>query len=77
MERLRMVKVLDPIIEKFCVRKYLMESVAVRIPTRAMIPKAIIRMVRIVRNRWLLIESSETLTFSSTRVLFIGHWINS
>jgi hypothetical protein len=46
-----MVKVLEPIMEKFFVREYLIESVAVRIPTKAIIPKEMMRMVRIVLSR--------------------------
>ena len=49
-----------------------MESVAVKIPTNAMIPKEMIRIVRIVRSRWLLMEVSEMFIFSSTRVFFIN-----
>jgi hypothetical protein len=63
--------VLEPIIEKFFVREYLMESVAVRIPTNAMIPKAMMRIVRMVLRRWLRIEFREILKFSMIRVFFI------
>jgi hypothetical protein len=66
-----MVKVLEPIMEKFFVREYLMESVAVRIPTSAIIPKEMMRMVRIVLRRWLRIEFREILKFSVIRVFFI------
>jgi hypothetical protein len=66
-----MVKVLEPIMEKFFVREYLMESVAVRIPTNAMIPNEMMRMVRMVLRRWLRIEFREILKFSVIRVFFI------
>ena len=70
-DRLRIIMVFEPIMEKFCVRKYFIESVAVRIPTRAMIPKEMIRIVRIVRNKWLLMDTSEIFIFSTTSVFFI------
>jgi len=57
--------------EKFFVREYLMDSVAVIIPTKAMIPKEMMRMVRVVRSRWLRIEFREILKFSRISVFFI------
>ena len=65
------MKVLEPIIVKFFVREYLMESVAVRIPTNAMIPNEIMRTVRIVLRRWVRIEFREILKFSTNSVFFI------
>jgi membrane protease YdiL (CAAX protease family) len=45
------LKVLAPMVEKFSFRKYFMESMAVRMPTRAIMPKPMIAMVRMVRRR--------------------------
>lgn len=40
----------------------------VSMPTRAIIPKAMIRMVSTVRSKWLLIETSDTLIFSVIKI---------
>jgi hypothetical protein len=45
-----------------------MESMAVRIPTRAVIPTAIIITVSIVRNRFDLTDWRDTLRFSLKKV---------
>jgi hypothetical protein len=58
------VNVFAPIMVKFSVRKYFIASMEVRIPTNAMIPKAMIRTVRIVRTRCDLIDSREIFKFS-------------
>jgi hypothetical protein len=42
----------------------LMASMAVRIPTKAIIPKEIINAVKVVRNNWLLIARKEIRIFS-------------
>jgi len=42
----------------------LIASIAVKIPTNAIIPKAIIKTVRIVRNNWLRIAPNDMLMFS-------------
>jgi hypothetical protein len=49
---------------KFSVRKYLTASIDVRMPTRAMMPVAMIITVRMVRRRCDLIDSMEILIFS-------------
>jgi hypothetical protein len=67
-----MVKVLAPIRLKDSVRLNFMESMAVRIPTSAMIPKAMIITVRIVRNKFVLIDFIAILTFSINMALFIN-----
>jgi hypothetical protein len=46
-----MVKVLAPMEVKFSDMEPLMDSIAVRIPTKAMIPIAIIRMVSMLLSR--------------------------
>jgi hypothetical protein len=42
----------------------LMASIAVKIPTSAMIPIAIIKTVRVVRSNWVRIEPNDILIFS-------------
>jgi hypothetical protein len=59
-----MVKVFAPIIEKESVRLPLMESMAVRIPTRAIIPKAMMKTVRIVLSRFVRIDFRAIRRFS-------------
>jgi hypothetical protein len=47
-----MLKALAPIVEKLSLRLLFMASMAVMIPTRAMIPKAMMATVMPVRRRW-------------------------
>jgi hypothetical protein len=67
-----MVKVLAPIRLNDSVRLFLMESMAVRIPTRAIIPKAIIKIVRMVLSKLVRMDFRAILTFSKNMVIFIG-----
>jgi hypothetical protein len=67
-----MVKVLAPIRLKDSVRLFLMESMAVRMPTRAIIPKAIIKMVRMVLSKFVRMDFKAILTFSKNMVIFMG-----
>jgi hypothetical protein len=60
-----MEKLFAPRREKLDVMEIFMESMDVRIPTTAIIPKAIMRIVRDVRNMWLRIEEREIFRFSS------------
>ena len=53
---LSIVKVFAPIMVNSFVSEFVMESMAVRIPTRAIIPKAIIEIVKIVLKRLVLID---------------------
>ena len=62
-----MVMVLAPILLKLSVTDPFMASMAVRIPTRAIIPMAIIIMVRTERSRLVLTAVSETFKFSRTK----------
>jgi hypothetical protein len=66
-----MVKVLAPIRLNDSVRANFMESMAVRIPTSAMIPKAMIITVRIVLSKFVLIDFNAILTFSTNIARFI------
>jgi hypothetical protein len=66
-----MVNVLAPIKLNDSVRLYLMESMAVRIPTRAMIPKAMIKIVRIVRSKLVLMDFRAILKFSKNMDTFM------
>jgi hypothetical protein len=59
-----MVNVLAPIPAKLLLIENLSASIAVRIPTKAQIPIAIIRAVRIVRMAFALIEEKATFIFS-------------
>ena len=59
-----MVKVLVPIVANCLLMVDLIECIAVRIPTSAIIPKAIIRMVRMVRKKFERMDPIETLKFS-------------
>lgn len=65
---LRIVKVLAPICVKLLLIAYFRESIEVKMPTNAMIPKAMIKMVRMVLSRWLLMEVSDTLMFSAINI---------
>jgi len=56
--------------EKFEFREYLIASIAVKIPTRAVIPKAIIRMVMAERVLRVRIEIRAILRFS-VKILFL------
>lgn len=59
-----MVNEFAPIIEKVLLIEPLIELMAVDIPTNAIIPIAIIRMVRIVLSGLDFIDSQEILIFS-------------
>jgi hypothetical protein len=61
------VKVLAPIIENELLMLPLMDSIAVKIPTNAIIPKAIIKIVRIVRKGLERIAFNDILKFSRSR----------
>jgi hypothetical protein len=63
-----MVNELAPIIEKALLMEPLMESIAVEIPTRAMIPSAMITMVRVVLSGFEFIESQDIRRFSLKNV---------
>jgi hypothetical protein len=63
---------LAPIRLKDSVRANFIESMAVSIPTSAMIPKAMIITVRIVLNKFVLIDFIAILTFSINMALFIN-----
>jgi hypothetical protein len=56
--------VLAPIFAKLLVIEFFIESMAVRIPTRAVIPTAMIRIVRIVRSRFERIDLKAIFKFS-------------
>jgi hypothetical protein len=62
--RFRMVNVFAPILVKLLVMELLMPSIEVRIPTSAVMPMAMISIVRMARSHWLRIESKATFTFS-------------
>ena len=59
--------VLAPIRLKLSVTEPFIASMAVRIPTSAMMPMAIIRMVRIERNLLVLTAVRETFKFSRNK----------
>ena len=63
---------LAPILVKLLVIEALMASMEVSIPTKAIIPKEIIKTVSVVRNNWLRIAPNEILIFS-----FINEAISS
>lgn len=63
-----MVNVLAPIKVNSFVIEFLIESIAVSIPTKAVIPTAIISTVSIVRNKLLLIDCKAILKFSKKSV---------
>jgi hypothetical protein len=64
-----MLKVLAPIVEKLLEMLALILSVAVIIPTSAMIPKAMIAIVRMARSKLPLIDLSANRMFSSKGIL--------
>lgn len=68
MPRELMVKVLAPIKVNSFVIEFLMESIAVSIPTNAVIPTAIISTVSMVRSRLLRIDCKAILKFSKKSV---------
>jgi hypothetical protein len=53
----------------------LSESMVVRIPTRAMIPNAMIKTVRMVLNRFDRIDIKEIRKFSLVRAIFRKYWL--
>jgi hypothetical protein len=59
-----MVKELDPILEKLLLMDPFKASIEVRMPTNAMIPKAMMRIVRTVLSIWLRMAVRAILTFS-------------
>ena len=65
MPLVRMVKEFDPITEKFVTMDDLMLSMAVRIPTKAVMPIAMIAMVSNDRNMLLLIALKASCMFRS------------
>ena len=65
--RFRMLKVFAPMDVKLEVNPSLITSIAVRIPTRAIIPKAIIMMVKNVRNDCDRMEVMAIRMFSKTK----------
>src|SRR5690606_10772626 len=60
----RMLKELDPMAENESVRELFIASIDVRIPTSAVMPMAMINAVKKVRNLLLLIDCSDSFTFS-------------
>jgi len=66
-----MVKELAPIIVNWFVRDDFMASMAVSIPTRAMIPKAIIHIVNTARTLLDIIALIDILKFSLKILVFI------
>jgi len=62
--RFRMVKVFAPILVKLLLMEPLIASIAVRIPTRAVMPKEMISTVRMVRSNCPRIEFSDIFIFS-------------
>ena len=58
------VKVFAPTELKLLFIEFFIPSIAVRIPTKAAIPTAMIRTVKIVRNNWLLTVESAIIIFS-------------
>jgi hypothetical protein len=59
-----MVKELEPMLEKLLLMDPFKASMDVKIPTRAMIPKAMIRMVRTVRSICPRMADKAIFTFS-------------
>lgn len=59
-----MVNVLAPILVKLLLIEPLIPSMAVNIPTKAIIPKAIMSTVKVVRSNCALMELSASLIFS-------------
>jgi hypothetical protein len=59
-----MAKVLDPILAKALLNDDLIESIAVKMPTNAIIPNEIINTVRIERKRLSRIDRTAILKFS-------------
>ena len=62
------VKVFAPIKVNSFVIEFFIESIAVRIPTRAVIPTAMIHTVSIVRSRLLRMDCSAIFRFSKKSV---------
>jgi len=54
----------------------LRESIVVRIPTRAIIPKAIIRTVKVVLSRFDRMDIKEILKFSFINAIFLKYWLD-
>jgi hypothetical protein len=59
-----MVKEFEPMLEKVLFNELLMASIEVKIPTKAIKPKAIIRAVKKVRSLLLFTDCMATFTFS-------------
>lgn len=75
--RLRMVKVFAPMLLKLLFSDDFMTSIDVKIPTKAAIPNAIIKMVKIALSSCPLIEDKATRIFSRVRSsgLLVGEFI--
>jgi hypothetical protein len=61
-----MLKVFEPMRVKLLLMEFFTDSIAVSIPTRAMMPNAMMRTVRMVRNKWPRIDTTATRMFSVT-----------
>jgi hypothetical protein len=68
-----MLNELAPMAEKEEFTERLRESMVVRIPMRAMIPKAMIKTVRIVLSRFDLIDKKEIRKFSLIKATFLKY----
>jgi len=68
-EEFRMVKELEPMLEKVLFNELLIASIEVKIPTKAIIPMAIINAVKTVRSLLSLIEPKATLILSLSFML--------
>ena len=64
-----MENVFAPIDANSCVIEFLIESMAVRIPTSAVIPTAIINTVSMVRNKFVRTDNNAILIFSKNKVV--------
>lgn len=76
MLRERMVKEFAPIIVNWVVSDDLIASIAVRMPTRAIIPNAIIQIVSIALTLFDFIALNEILRFSRNTPAFIKVTVN-
>ena len=67
-----MEKVLAPIEAKSEDKVFSKAETTVRIPTKAVIPMAIINTVRVVRNNWVLMEPKAIRTFSRNNLNIVS-----
>jgi hypothetical protein len=67
-----MLKVLAPIDAKSDEMVFSNAETTVKIPTKAVIPMAIISTVRMVRNNWVLIEPKAIRTFSRNNLNIVA-----